>query len=112
MLASLLYRGSVLMHPFVIGELSVGNLEDRDVVLHSLSRLVQMVVATHVEALEFINRHRLYGRGVGYVDCHLLASVLLTPGATFWTRDRRLSEAAEFLGVAASFYEGSNGAKP
>jgi predicted nucleic acid-binding protein len=111
-LTSLLNRGSVLLHPSVIGELAVGNLEDRELILHSLSRFIQTALATHTEVLEFIERHRLYGQGIGYVDCHLLAGVMLTPGAAFWTRDRRLIRAAESLGVAATIHEGSNGAKP
>jgi hypothetical protein len=57
-------------------------------------------LATDAEVLGFINRQALFGRGIGYVDVHLLASVRLTPGAELWTRDNRLRSVAEELGLA------------
>lgn len=110
--SSLLSRGNVLIHPCVIGELAVGNLRDRQFILSSLRELVPTTIASDSDVLEFIDRHRLFGLGIGYVDCHLLASVMLTPGASFWTRDKRLSLVAGQLGLAAAFPEDSNGAKP
>ena len=99
-LAGLLEAGKVLAHPFVIGELALGSLPQRDQVLRGLQDLPQANVATSREVLRFIEGHRLFGLGVGYVDAHLLASVKLTAGANLWTRDRRLGRAADRLGLA------------
>ena len=95
-----LERGAVLMHPFILGELACGNLRDRTSLLGLLANLPPAVVATDAETLAFIERRALYGKGIGYVDMHLLASVQLTAGATLWTRDRRLRGVAESLGGA------------
>lgn len=99
-LAALLETGMVLAHPFVIGELALGNLRQRAVVLGALADLPQASVATDGEVLHFIDRHALYGRGIGYVDIHLLASVRLTASAALWTHDKRLREVAEQLSLA------------
>jgi predicted nucleic acid-binding protein len=99
-LIELLDAGSVLAHPFVIGEISLGSLRRRELVLDALSDLPQATVATHAEVLHFIERHALFGRGVGYLDVHLLAAVRLTAGAALWTRDRRLNDLAAHLGLA------------
>jgi predicted nucleic acid-binding protein len=96
-LAELLDTGTVLGHPFVTGELALGNLRQRDLVLNTLRDLPQASVATEQEVLHFINRHVLFGLGIGYVDAHLLAAVQLTAGAALWTRDRRLRRAADQL---------------
>ena len=100
-LTSLLSAGSVIVHPLVIGELSVGNLRDRELILRDLHKLTFSASATDAEVLAFISRHRFYGLGIGYVECHLLAGVALTPGTSFWTRDKRLSLVAVRLGLAA-----------
>lgn len=99
-LASLLDAGMVLAHPYVIGELALGNLQQRRTVLTALSDLPQAIVATDREALHFIDSHTLHGRGIGYIDIHLLAAVRLTPGSTLWTRDKRLHAVATQLGLA------------
>jgi hypothetical protein len=99
-LAGLLEAGKVLAHPFVIGELALGNLPRRDQTLRGLQDLPQANVASDREVLHFVDWHRLSGLGVGYVDAHLLASVSLTAGAGLWTRDRRLGRAAGRLGLA------------
>jgi predicted nucleic acid-binding protein len=101
-LAVLLGAGRVLIHPFVIGELALGSLRQRDLILSSLSDLPACVVAQNEEVMAFIDGHMLFGRGIGYVDAHLLASVALTPEARLMTRDRRLNTCAEALGFAAS----------
>ncbi len=101
-LVELLDTGTVLTHPFVIGELSLGNLRQRRVILGAISDLPQSVVATDAEVLRFIDRHALFGCGIGYLDVHLLAAVRLTAGAALWTRDRRLHGIAERLGLAIS----------
>jgi len=101
-LAKLLHAGMVLTHPFVTGELALGNLRQRKVVLTALSDLPRANVATEPEVLRFIDQFALLGRGIGYVDVHLLAAVRLTPGAELWTNDKRLQRAAAQLGVAAA----------
>lgn len=99
-LAGLLERASVLMHPFILGEIACGSLADRQTVLELLNDLPCAVVAETDEALSFVEHHRLWGKGIGYVDVHLLAAVALTEGATLWTRDKRLRAAAQALGCA------------
>jgi predicted nucleic acid-binding protein len=99
-LAALLERGAVLMHPFVVGEIACGSLSDRSSILELLEDLPAAGVAEGEEVLAFIERHVLHGKGIGYVDVHLLASVALTEGASLWTRDKRLRIAAEDLGRA------------
>ena len=102
-LADLLNSGRVLAHPFVIGELALGNLRQRDVVLGDLQDLPQARVITDHEILHFIGGRQLFGLGIGYVDVHLLAAVRLTLGASLWTRDKRLHAVAQQLGLAAGF---------
>jgi predicted nucleic acid-binding protein len=99
-LAALLDSALVICHPFVIGELACGNLSDRRTVLELLQDLPAAAVADADEVLAFIERHRLHGKGIGYVDVQLLASAALTDGALLWTRDRRLRTVAEALGRA------------
>lgn len=99
-LAALLEENRVLLHPFVIGEIACGRLSDRAETLELLGNLPSANVAEHHEVLAYVDRHRLYGRGIGYVDAHLLASVALMPGAVLWTRDRRLHSVAAVLGCS------------
>lgn len=99
-LGSLLDAGMVLAHPFVIGELALGNLRQREIVLSALSNLPHASVATDAEVLHFIDRHALFGRGIGYVDTHLLAAARLTAGAELWTNDKGLHGVAVQLGLA------------
>lgn len=96
-LTGLLDEGHVLVHPFVVGELACGNLRRRGEVLVLLSELPQARHASDHEVLFFIERHRLMGLGIGYVDAHLLASVSLTEAACLWTRDKRLTNVARRL---------------
>jgi len=99
-LAELLDRGAVVMHPFVVGEIACGSLTDRSSILELLQDLPTAVVAESEEVLGFIERHGLHGKGIGYVDVHLLASVALTQDARLWTRDKRLAVAADDLGCS------------
>ena len=99
-LAQLLRSGRVLAHPFVIGELALGRLRQRREILALLHDLPQAEVATAAEVLHFVEGHGLAGRGIGYIEAHLLASTRLTAGSALWTRDRRLAAAAERLGLA------------
>ena len=98
-LSAALEAGLVLTHPFVIGELACGNLANRDDILSWLQNLSAAPVATEVEVLAFIEARSLMGRGIGYVDAHLLASTALAD-ARLWTRDRRLHLLAEELALA------------
>jgi len=100
LLARALRRRAILTHPLVIGEVAMGSIASRSAVLASLTALPQAVRADDFEVLDFVERHRLFGTGLGLIDVHLLASTLLTPNAALWTRDRRLHEAAERLGIA------------
>jgi predicted nucleic acid-binding protein len=99
-LAGWLDAGMVLTHAFIIGELALGNLRRREDVLNALSDLPRASIATSAEVLDFITRHALSGRGIGYVDVHLLAGVRLTEGAELWTNDKRLHTVAAQLGLA------------
>ncbi len=98
-LATLLQEGKVLIHPWVIGELACGNLRIRREVLELLQGLPAAVVASDSEVLLLIERDQLMGRGIGYVDAHLLASARLSQ-TKLWTQDRRLSAVAQESGLA------------
>ncbi len=98
-LARLLERGAVLGHPWVVGELALGELRRRSEVLELLSRLPQATPATESEVLTLIERQNLWGSGIGYVDAQLLSATRLTT-ATLWTSDRRLAAVASRLGNA------------
>jgi hypothetical protein len=100
-LTDLLDRQQVLIHPFVIGELALGHLQPRDMILEVLMHLDRVIVAHDDEVMRLIEQERLFGLGLGYVDVHLLASVRLTLETSLWTRDKRLSAAAERLSIAA-----------
>jgi hypothetical protein len=90
----------VSVHPWVVGELACGNLANRANMLYLLKSLPQVAVATDDEVLFFIDKHNISGKGVGYLDMHLLAAAAL--GALkIWTRDRRLNEVASLLGLNA-----------
>jgi predicted nucleic acid-binding protein len=101
-LSDLLDAGKVLSHPFVIGELALGRLVQRDLVISALRDLPKARMATSQEILHFIDAQKLFGLGIGYVDVHLLAAVRLTAGAGLWTRDRRLHAIAGDLGLATA----------
>ena len=98
-LTTALEAGQVWMHSFVLGELACGNLRSRAEVLNLLQALPPMPVSTDKEVLFFIDQHELMGRGIGYVDVHLLASARLG-GTLLWTRDKRLHAVATELGLA------------
>ena len=100
-LIDLLSRRQVLVHPFIIGELAVGNLRPREAVLEELQRLRRVVVADDNEVLRLVEHEHLFGVGLGYIDVHLLASTRLTPETSLWTRDRVLLAAAERLALGA-----------
>ena len=101
-LSELLDDGEVLVHPFVLGELALGNLRRRDAFLSDLRDLPRAAVATDEEVISLIDRQTLFGRGIGYVDAHLLAAARLTAGTKLWTHDQRLQAVAAQLGLAAT----------
>lgn len=94
-----LERAEVFVHPFVIGELACGRLRNREKVLDLLRKLPATPAATDDEALVFLEVRGLMGRGLGWVDVHLLASAALSDGVRLWSRDRRLMEVATELGL-------------
>ena len=96
----LLEAAFVTCHPFIIGELACGTLRNRAEVLALLDELPAAPVATHEETLVFLDTHKLMGKGLGYVDLHLLTAAMMdrTP---LWTLDRRLAGEAARLGIAA-----------
>lgn len=100
-LRALLEDGRVHCHPFVIGELACGNLPRRDEILDLLSRLPSADVVDHYEAFTLLSRRHLAGKGIGWIDVHLLASALVS-NVSLWTFDQRLSAAARQLRVAAN----------
>jgi hypothetical protein len=97
-LANLLNDGKVLCHPLIVGELACGNLKDRAVILSFLQLLPMSIEAEHDEVLSFIENNRLMGKGLGYVDVHLITSAVLT-GVPIWTLDKKLVQAADSLYV-------------
>jgi hypothetical protein len=101
-MAACLEVQEILLHPFVIGELAMGSMPQYDATLASLNNLQQIEVARPDDVLHLIREHRLMGTGIGYVDAHLLASAKLFPGTQLWTRDRRLRQAAEVMGLASA----------
>ena len=98
-LVELLNNNRVLVHPFIIGELACGNLNNRKTVLSLLHKLPTARLATDEEVLFFIERHGLMGRGIGYIDAHLLAAISLTGTVRLWTRDKRLGTVAKSIGL-------------
>jgi len=101
-LVNCLEHSEVATHPFVVGELALGNIRQRRVVLALINALSTATVAHDGEVLAFVERRRLWGQGSGYVDAHLLSACHLSPGMRLWTRDKRLRFIAQEQGVAAA----------
>ena len=93
---------AVMTHPFIIGELACGTMKNRSEILAHLQQLPCCTVASQDEAMAFIERHRLMGKGLGYIDVHLLASALLEGNVSVLTRDTALIGAAQTLGISAT----------
>jgi predicted nucleic acid-binding protein len=101
-LVRLLNEGCVLGHPFVLGEMALANLngvQDRERILNWMADLQPAILASPTEVLELIELRQLHSQGLGYVDTHLLASALLSPGTTLWTRDMQLLRMVKELGL-------------
>jgi predicted nucleic acid-binding protein len=99
-LSALLANGEIIGHPFVTGEVALGSIANRSAIIVELNRLQQLPIATTPEVAALIESEMLWGRGIGYVDVHLLASCRLAPGTELWTRDVRLRAQAHRLRVA------------
>lgn len=102
-LAKLLRQNQVFSHPFVRGELALGNLQQRSIILTAMDNLPQAPLVFDNEVNFFIENHKLFGLGIGYIDVHLLASTKMMGNSQLWTRDKRLLLAAIKLEVAANF---------
>ena len=94
-----LAQGQILMHPFIVAELSLGSLHNRQTTLRALESLLQTKVATLDEVRHMIEAHALYSKGIGLTDAHLIASCLFTPGTQLWTRDAALKKVAGLVGI-------------
>ena len=94
LLAELLEQNRVVMHPMVLGELACGNLKNRQQLLQLWQSQESLQAVSHDEALYFLEQYGLMGKGVGYIDVHLLASVALAHGVKLWTQDKRLAHVA------------------
>jgi predicted nucleic acid-binding protein len=97
-LTDLLNDGRVYCHPLIIGELACGNLKDRALILSFLQLLPMSIEAEYEEVLSFIENKCLMGKGIGYVDTHLIASAVLT-GVLIWTLDKKLAHVADSLHI-------------
>lgn len=98
-LGKLLQNGEVSCHPFIIGELACGNLHKRSEILSLLQALPSALIIEHEEAMHFIEKNRLMGKGLGYIDIHLLASSVLTQ-IPIWTLDKKLARVSAELGFS------------
>lgn len=96
-----LTRGQILMHPFIVAELSLGSLRNRQGTLGAMESLLEVKVAALREVRHMIEVHVLYSKGIGLTDAHLIASCLITPGTQLWTRNTAMKKVAAVLGVLA-----------
>ncbi|MCX6349205.1 MAG: type II toxin-antitoxin system VapC family toxin [Candidatus Aureabacteria bacterium] len=101
LLRDLLIAAQVLTHPFIIGELACGNLRRRQEILQLLAALPKVEGASHEEVLHLVHTKALYGKGLGWIDAHLLASALLNH-IPLWTKDKRLAGIAQDLSIVPS----------
>ncbi len=96
-----LNQGQIVIHPFIIAELALGSLKERAETHALLDLLPQARVAQLNEVRLTIEARRLYNRGIGLIDAHLIASVFINPSTLLWTRDKQLRKVAEALGIHA-----------
>ncbi|WP_371396320.1 type II toxin-antitoxin system VapC family toxin [Fretibacter rubidus] len=92
-----LTAGDIVMHPFIMGEILLGSLSNHTVIETALSEMPQALKASDKEVMFYINSAKIHGRGIGWVDTHLLVSAKLS-GARLVTRDKRLADVARELG--------------
>jgi predicted nucleic acid-binding protein len=96
-LEKLLNENNVLIHPFIIGEVSLGIIKNREEILGLLNELPLATVANHEEVLTFIEINELIGSGIGWIDAHLLASMRIS-NAYMLTTDKAMLNAMKKLG--------------
>lgn len=97
---ALLAADQIVIHPMVIGELAMGMLRHRAVRLHELSKLPQLPEVHHDEVMHFVALHSYFGKGIGFIDAHLLLAAKLADDVQLYTDDKRLRAIAEDLGIA------------
>lgn len=97
----LLDSEQIIMHPMIVAELGLGSLRQRAKTLAELDGLLEVNVAQLSAVRRMIEVQRLYGKGIGLIDAHFLASCLITPGTQLWTRDTALKGVAKAVGVDA-----------
>ena len=97
-LEKLLFDGEVVCHPHIIGELACGNIKNRQEIISLIQELPQTTLIEFEEFLYFVEQNQLYGKGIGFVDIHLLASAKLDQ-APLWTADKRLKTASAELKI-------------
>jgi hypothetical protein len=102
-LQRILDNDQIVMHPFVIGELALGPLPTRSRTIKYLDGLPRLQAAIQSDVRRMIETHSFHNRGIGLVDAHVLAAVLINPPAQLWTRDNALRRIAERLGVHVAF---------
>jgi predicted nucleic acid-binding protein len=98
----LLGGGQIVMHPFIVAEISLGFLHNRQERLNDLEALLEVTIATLGEVRHMIESHSLYSKGIGLMDAYLIASCRMTPGTQLWTRDGALKKVAVTLGILAN----------
>lgn len=101
-LQELLLNDEVVTHPFVQLELALGSIAHRKQILNDLALLPHVQVAGDDELFELLEHRRLYRRGIGITDLHLIASALFDKSIAIWTRDRRLGDIADELGIRSA----------
>jgi len=98
-LTNQLKLGNVLIHPLIIGELACETMKNRAQILHLFNQLQFCTEASYLETLSFLENNKLMGRGIGFIDIHLLASTALTQNAALWTFDKQLNKASSQLNL-------------
>ncbi|WP_034387085.1 type II toxin-antitoxin system VapC family toxin [Hellea balneolensis] len=102
-LGTYLNDDKISIHPYVTAEVALGSLSDRTLIIETMETLPPVEIATHDEVMNLIETEKLYSRGIGYVDMHLLASVMLEKNCLLWTKDKRLLAAAQDFGLGVDF---------
>ena len=98
-LDELLSRDEVNGHDFIYGELLIGDRGGRTSLLANYERMEQSPLVAHAEVVAFVRDRKLNGRGIGWIDAHLLASALVGR-LKLWTADSPLATVATELGIA------------
>jgi predicted nucleic acid-binding protein len=94
-----LLQNNITIHPFIVAELALGSLPNRHKTLADLELLPQVRTAHINEVRSMVESHSLFRKGLGFVDAHLIAATLITPGTVLWTRDKGLRSAAQAMGI-------------